>query len=54
MTKGTHSMGKRSRGKTHIPCRRCGNTTYHVRKKRCSYCSYGASARMRSYSWQKK
>lgn len=47
-------MGRRSGKKTHIVCRRCGNRTYHVNKKRCSSCGYGDSARQRSYSWQKK
>ena len=54
MTKGTPSMGRRSGKKTHIMCRRCGNRTYHVNKKRCSSCGYGNSARQRSFSWQKK
>ncbi len=54
MTKGTSSMGKKSGKKTHIRCRRCGERTYHVRKKKCSSCGYGDTARMRSYSWQKK
>ncbi|MBN2566839.1 50S ribosomal protein L37e [Candidatus Woesearchaeota archaeon] len=54
MSKGTASMGKRSGKKTHIRCRRCGKHTYHVRKKVCASCGYGASARLRSYTWQKK
>jgi large subunit ribosomal protein L37e len=54
MTKGTPSMGKKSGKKTHIVCRRCGKRTYHVRKKRCSSCGYGNSAKKRSYNWQKK
>ena len=54
MTKGTHSMGKKSGKKTHIRCRRCGKHTYHIRKKRCSSCGYGVSAKIRSYKWMKK
>jgi len=54
MGKGTPSMGKHSRGKTHIICRRCGKHTYHKSKKVCSSCGYGRSAKLRSYSWQKK
>jgi len=46
MTKGTSSMGRKSGKKTHIPCRRCGGRAYHVNKKRCASCGYGAKARM--------
>jgi len=52
--KGTPSFGKRGRSKTHIICRRCGRHAYHVRKKRCAACGYGASPRIRRYSWQNK
>tara|TARA_Y100000310_G_scaffold322162_1_gene380843 strand:- start:608 stop:775 length:168 start_codon:yes stop_codon:yes gene_type:complete len=52
--KGTPSMGKKS-GKTNmIYCRRCGKRTLHKRKKACASCGYGKSAKLRSYSWQKK
>jgi large subunit ribosomal protein L37e len=54
MTKGTASMGKKSGKKTHIYCRRCGNHTYHIHKKRCSKCGYGASTKLRRYTWQTK
>ncbi len=54
MVKGTPSMGKRSRGKTHIRCRRCGRHSYNVRKKYCAACGFGRSKRMRRYSWQNK
>tara|TARA_Y100000310_G_C20074057_1_gene530735 strand:- start:356 stop:520 length:165 start_codon:yes stop_codon:yes gene_type:complete len=54
MTKGTPSMGKKSGKKNMIVCRRCGDKTYNLRKKRCSKCGYGRSAKLRSYSWQKK
>ncbi|MFC1768875.1 50S ribosomal protein L37e [Nanoarchaeota archaeon] len=52
--KGTPSMGKKSGKKNMIACRRCGKRTYHNRKKKCSSCGYGQSAKVRSYSWQKK
>ncbi|HLD42720.1 MAG TPA: 50S ribosomal protein L37e [Candidatus Nanoarchaeia archaeon] len=52
MTKGTPSMGKKNKGKTHIHCRRCSKHSYHVRKKICSSCGYGKSSRLRSYTWQ--
>uniref|UniRef100_A0A7C3EZ83 Ribosomal protein L37e n=1 Tax=Candidatus Methanomethylicus mesodigestus TaxID=1867258 RepID=A0A7C3EZ83_9CREN len=44
--KGTTSFGKRNRGITHIPCRRCGKKSYNVRKKFCSACGYGKTPRM--------
>ncbi|MCF7872219.1 50S ribosomal protein L37e [Candidatus Woesearchaeota archaeon] len=53
MSKGTPSMGKKSGKKTHIACRRCGAITYHARKKVCSSCGFGKSARLRAYSWKK-
>ncbi|MBI2135837.1 50S ribosomal protein L37e [Candidatus Woesearchaeota archaeon] len=54
MTKGTSSMGKKSGKKNMIYCRRCGFRKYHIRKNKCASCGYGRSARLRSYSWQKK
>ncbi|MCD6369184.1 MAG: 50S ribosomal protein L37e [Thermoproteales archaeon] len=54
MVKGTTSMGKRSRGKTHIRCRRCGRHAYNVRKHYCAACGFGRSRRIRRYSWQNK
>ncbi|MBI4983443.1 50S ribosomal protein L37e [Candidatus Woesearchaeota archaeon] len=54
MTKGTPSMGKKSGKKTHIRCRRCGNHSYHIRKKRCASCGYGAGPKLRKYKWNKK
>ncbi len=53
MSKGTPSLGKRGSGKTHIVCRRCGRHAYHVRKKVCASCGYGASAKTRRYNWAK-
>ena len=53
MTKGTPSMGKKSGKSNMIHCRRCGKKSYHMRKKKCSSCGFGKSARMRSYNWQK-
>jgi large subunit ribosomal protein L37e len=54
MTKGTPTMGKRSTGKLHITCRRCGKKSFHMKRAVCSSCGYGKSSRMRSYSWTKK
>lgn len=54
MTKGTTSFGKRSKGKTHIRCRRCGRHSYNIRKKYCAACGFGRSKRIRRYSWANK
>ena len=54
MTKGTPSMGKKSGKKTHILCRRCGSRSYHVRKTICSKCGFGATSKVRKYTWQTK
>jgi large subunit ribosomal protein L37e len=50
--KGTPAMGKRSRGKTHIMCRRCGRHSYHASDGVCASCGFGRSRRQRSYAWQ--
>jgi len=49
MTKGTSSFGKRH-NKTHTLCRRCGRSSYHIQKHKCSSCGYPA-ARKRTYQW---
>ncbi|MEM0340727.1 MAG: 50S ribosomal protein L37e [Acidilobaceae archaeon] len=54
MTKGTPSMGKHGRSKTHITCRRCGRHSYNVAKGYCAACGFGRSRRIRRYSWQNK
>jgi len=54
MTKGTPSMGEKSGKKNFIRCRRCGRRTYHVRKKKCSSCGYGKTAKLRSYNWKRR
>ncbi|MAG52506.1 MAG: 50S ribosomal protein L37e [Nanoarchaeota archaeon] len=54
MTKGTPSMGKKSGKKTHLRCHRCGERSYHIRKKRCSSCGYGKSSKLRKYKWNKR
>jgi large subunit ribosomal protein L37e len=47
-------MGKKSGKKTHVRCRRCGERSYHVRKKKCASCGFGKSAKQRGYNWSKK
>lgn len=54
MSKGTPSMGKHGRSKSHIVCRRCGRHSYNVAKGYCAACGFGRSRRMRRYSWQNK
>lgn len=51
MGTGTPSLkgGKR----THMRCRRCGRHAYHMQKKRCSSCGFGATAKLRNYRWAK-
>ncbi|MBS3125395.1 50S ribosomal protein L37e [Candidatus Woesearchaeota archaeon] len=49
---GTGSQGKRSRGKSHMPCRRCGRSSFHISKHVCASCGYGAGPKMRSYAWK--
>ncbi|HJX24062.1 MAG TPA: 50S ribosomal protein L37e, partial [Candidatus Bathyarchaeia archaeon] len=51
MGKGTPSFGKKNQT-VHIRCRRCGRHSYHKREKKCSACGYGASKKLRHYSWQ--
>ncbi|NLU45878.1 MAG: 50S ribosomal protein L37e [Euryarchaeota archaeon] len=53
MGKGTSAKGKHNTKKVHIPCRRCGNSSYHARKGICASCGYGKTARLRSYAWAK-
>jgi large subunit ribosomal protein L37e len=54
MGKGTPSMGRKSGKKTHIPCKRCGSRSYHVKKKKCASCGYGATSTLRKFNWNKK
>lgn len=53
MSKGTPSQGKKSSGKTHITCRRCGKKAYNLKKEVCSACGFGESAKRRDYNWAK-
>jgi large subunit ribosomal protein L37e len=53
MTSGTPSQGKKNTT-THVRCRRCGEPSYHVKKKVCSSCGFGKSAKRREYAWQGK
>ena len=50
---GTPSQGKKNTT-THTKCRRCGEKSYHTKKKVCSSCGFGKSAKRRSYEWQGK
>lgn len=53
MTKGTHSMGKKSGKDVHIRCRRCGRASYHKIDGICASCGFGRSAKRRYYAWMK-
>jgi large subunit ribosomal protein L37e len=53
MGKGTPAKGLHNK-KTHIRCRRCGRTSYHVRHKLCAACGFGKTTRIRRYYWQTK
>ncbi len=53
MSKGTPSMGKRSKGKSHIVCRRCGRHSFSISRGSCSHCGYRASSKKRRYRWAK-
>ncbi|MFQ6051772.1 MAG: 50S ribosomal protein L37e [Candidatus Hydrothermarchaeota archaeon] len=54
MTKGTSSFGKRGKKRTHSVCRRCGNSSYNIKKRYCAACGFGRSKKLRRYSWQNK
>jgi len=53
MTKGTASMGKRGAKLTHKRCRRCGRASRHTARHVCAHCGFGATAKIRRYSWMK-
>ena len=53
MSKGTPSMGKRSKGKSHIICRRCGRHSFSISRDRCASCGYRGTAKQRRYHWAK-
>jgi len=43
-------MGKKAKGTTHTICRRCGQHSYHKKKKYCSHCGFRKSAKIRNYA----
>ncbi|MEM2115927.1 MAG: 50S ribosomal protein L37e [Candidatus Woesearchaeota archaeon] len=49
--KGTPSMGRKNKGRTHTRCRRCGKISYNRYKKYCSSCGFGRSKRIRNPKW---
>jgi large subunit ribosomal protein L37e len=49
--KGTPSLGKRSKHKTHIICRRCGRRAFNIHSKTCASCGFGSSPKLRNYAW---
>jgi len=53
MGAGTPSMGKHNKI-THIRCRRCGRHSYHIQKKKCGACGFGASKKLYKMAWKTK
>jgi large subunit ribosomal protein L37e len=53
MTSGTSEQGERNKT-VHVTCRRCGESSYHKKKKVCSSCGFGKSSKRRDYAWQDK
>ncbi len=53
MSDGTPAQGGKNTT-THVRCRRCGEASYHTKKKVCSSCGFGKSAKRRDYEWQGK
>ena len=51
MVKGTTSSGKNGRGQTHMRCRRCGKHAYHLTHKKCAFCGFGKTPKIRQYNW---
>jgi large subunit ribosomal protein L37e len=50
---GTGTPSKRGGHHTHTPRHPCGRHAYHLQKKTCASCGYGATAKLRSYNWAK-
>ncbi|MGQ9782093.1 MAG: 50S ribosomal protein L37e [Nitrososphaeria archaeon] len=45
--KGTSSFGPKGKAhRSHAICRRCGKPSFHIRKKKCSSCGFGASKKL--------
>ena len=45
MSKGTASFGKKNKTRN-VACRRCNRISYNIKKKKCSYCSFGKSSKL--------
>lgn len=54
MGKGTPSKGKKNKAASHKTCRRCGNHSFHRRKRFCASCGFGKSAKLRQYAWRNR
>ncbi|MEK6950644.1 MAG: 50S ribosomal protein L37e [Nanoarchaeota archaeon] len=52
--KGTPSHGRKTGKKTHIRCRRCGQRSYHIQKKKCASCGFGVQSTLRRPHWRKR
>lgn len=54
MGKGTPSKGKKNKAATHKTCRRCGKHSYHRRKRYCSSCGFGKTAKIKKPAWKNR
>ncbi len=52
MAEGKLRKGKRNK-RTHGKCRRCGKKAFHLKKKVCSSCGFGETAKRRDFEWIK-
>ncbi|MFB6217069.1 MAG: 50S ribosomal protein L37e [Candidatus Aenigmatarchaeota archaeon] len=52
MSKGTPARGKQKKT-LHVQCRRCGNSSFNIKKGYCASCGYGKSKKRRDYNWNK-
>jgi|YelNatPaOPRAMG01_1025707.scaffolds.fasta_scaffold48368_3 large subunit ribosomal protein L37e len=50
---GTTAFGRRNK-RVHTLCRRCGRRAFNITKRRCAACGFGASRKIRVYSWVRK
>ncbi len=50
MPEGKLRKGKRNK-KTHGKCRRCGEASFHLKKKVCASCGFGKSTKRRDFNW---
>lgn len=52
MPEGKLRKGKRNKP-VHGKCRRCGEESFHLKKKECASCGFGKTAERRDFNWTK-